>query len=139
MFKHDNADGPSTHGPSSTELYPACSSTLHDNTFEHQLERLLERVPSILRLPAPKARCPYTGLSRTAMVELVAPTKRNGGQPPVKAIYRKANRYAQRGTWLIPSENLFRVLLTQAESSIKDFDEAKKLRPQHIAAKEEAK
>lgn len=66
-------------------------------------------------------------LSPSAMVELVAPTKRNGGKPPVKAIYHKTNRYAQRGTWLIPSENLFRVLLTQAENSVQDFDEATKL------------
>ena len=139
MFKLNDTDGPSFHGPSFTELRPTCDSTYSNDAFEHQLARLLERVPALLRLPAPKARCPHTGLSRSGMVELVVPTKRNGGNPPVKAVYRKTNRHAQRGTWLIPSENLFRVLLTQAENSIQDFNETTKLRPHHGTAKEEAK
>ena len=78
---------------------------------EEQLERILARVPPFLRLPAQGSRCPYTQLCRTAMLDLVARSKRNGNRPPVRANYLRAHRYAQRGVWLIPAENLFRYLL----------------------------
>ena len=81
--------------------------TTSPGTLEEQLARSLAKVPLFIRLPQAGTRCPYTQLSRTALNELVAPTKRNGGKPPVQAVYQRAHRYAQRGTWLIPTENLF--------------------------------
>ncbi len=69
------------------------------------------KVPPILRLPKAGTRCHYTGLSRTSLSELVTPTARNGGKPPVRAICQRAHRHAQRGIWLIPAETLFRYLL----------------------------
>jgi hypothetical protein len=89
--------------------------------IEVQLERILARVPPLLTLPKPKARCPYTNKSRTGLVELIAPCERNNFKPPVKAIYKRAHKYAQRGQWLIPSENLFRHLLGLAELSTVEY------------------
>lgn len=67
-----------------------------DHSLEEQLARILAKVPPILRLPPPGARCPYSQLSRTGLSELVAPTARNGGKPPVQAIYQRAHKYARR-------------------------------------------
>jgi hypothetical protein len=78
---------------------------------EALLARILAQVPPIIRLPKPGTRCPYSQLSRTALSELVVPTARNRGKPPVLAIHHRSHRYAQRGIWLIPAENLFRYLL----------------------------
>lgn len=97
-------------------------------TLEQQLERVLTKVPPIIRLPKAKGRCPYTGRSRTGLLELVAPCARNNFKPPVKAIYRRAHKFAQRGQWLIPAENLFRHLLGLAEHSTDDYLQAAQLR-----------
>ena len=113
-------------GPSSTS--DCTSSTPPDHSLEEQLARILAKVPPILRLPPPGARCPYSQLSRTGLSELVTPTARNGGKPPVQAIYQRAHRYAQRGIWLIPAENLFRYLLGRAESSVAEFSRAEEER-----------
>lgn len=96
-------------------LTKSTSSVKRDT--EEQLLRILERVPPIIALPSPKRRCPYTGQSRTSLMELVAPCPRNSNRPPVKAIYKRAHKYATRGRWLIPSENLFRYLLSLSENS----------------------
>lgn len=85
--------------------------------IEVRLARILARVPIIITLPKPKQKCPYTGQSRTSLLELVAPCERNGHKPPVRAIYRRSHKFAVRGRWLIPAENLFRYLLSlEAES-----------------------
>lgn len=89
--------------------------------IEVQLERILARVPPIITLPRPTERCKWTGKSRTGLVELIAPCERNNFKPPVKAIYKRAHKYAQRGQWLIPSENLFRYLLGLAEHSTDEY------------------
>lgn len=58
-----------------------------------------------LRLPRPGARCPFTGLSRSTLNELVLPTGSNGFKPPVKSIVlRKPG--ALRGIRLILVESL---------------------------------
>ncbi len=41
--------------------------------------------PEFIRLPRPKTRCPYTGLARTTLDELVVPCHRNSFRPPVKS------------------------------------------------------
>lgn len=85
---------------------------------EAQLTRILMRVPPIITLPKPKQKCPHTGMSRTCLLELIAPGDRNGHKPPVRAIYRRSHRHAVRGKWLIPSENLFRYLLSLEADSV---------------------
>ena len=79
---------------------------------QSELSRILDRVPPLLRAPRPKCRCPWTGKSRSSFLELVTPCARNNFDPPVKAIYQRAHKYATRGVWLVPSENLFRYLLS---------------------------
>ena len=89
--------------------------------LETAVQRVLARVPPIITLPRAKQRCPYTGQSRTSLLELVAPCDRNGHRPPVKAIYRRSHKYAVRGRWLIPAEHLFRYLLSLAEGSAEAY------------------
>ena len=43
-------------------------------------------IPEFIRLPKPCARCPYTGLSRSGMNNLVLPTKANNFRPPVRSV-----------------------------------------------------
>ena len=97
---------------------------LETAALEAQLARILAKVPPILRLPPPGTRCPFSQLSRTGLSELVTPTARNGGKPPVQAIYQRAHKYAQRGVWLIPAENLFRYLLSLGASSVEEYQKA---------------
>jgi hypothetical protein len=98
---------------------PAASTISPD--LDKILERILTKVPPILSLPKAGQKCPYTGKPRTFLAELVAPCERNGFKPPVKAIYKKSHRHAQRGVWLIPAENLFRYLLGLSEGSVQVF------------------
>ena len=121
------------------EAIAACDPTLGLPGPESELERILARVPPIFRLPPPKARCPYSGLSRTGLLELIAPCERNGFKPPVRAIYRKSHRFAQRGVWQILAEPLFRHLLSAAEHSAEDYIAAAKARVETREIKENAK
>jgi hypothetical protein len=41
--------------------------------------------PDFIRMPAPGKKCPYTGLSRYALDELVRPQVVNGFRPPVES------------------------------------------------------
>jgi len=47
--------------------------------------------PEFIRLPRSGMHCPYTGLSRTTLNELILPMKCNGHHPPVKSISFKQN------------------------------------------------
>ena len=93
--------------------------------LERQLRTILERVPPIIRLPSPKERCRYTNLSRTSLVELIAPGPRNNFRPPVQANYLRRNERARRGTWLIPAESLLRHLLSRGASDYTQMQEAR--------------
>jgi hypothetical protein len=42
--------------------------------------------PEFIRLPRPGARCPWTGLSRSKMNQIVLPCKENGYKPPVRSV-----------------------------------------------------
>ncbi len=42
--------------------------------------------PEFLRLPKPGNLCPYTGLSRSYLNNLVLPCKENGFRPPVRSV-----------------------------------------------------
>ena len=99
-----------------------------ESPLEEQLTRILQQVPPFLRLPAPGTRCPYSNLSRTGLVELIAPVERNGFRPPVVATYLKRNERARRGIWLIPSENLFRHLLSATRKAKESYAQMQRSR-----------
>jgi hypothetical protein len=42
--------------------------------------------PEWVRLPAPRSRCRFTGLSRSTLNELTIPGPANNSQPPVKSV-----------------------------------------------------
>jgi len=62
-------------------------------------------IPLWIRLPRPGTRCPYTGLSRGTMIELVLPCPVNGHRPPVRSVCLR-KRGAQRGIRLVNGESL---------------------------------
>jgi hypothetical protein len=69
--------------------------------------------PIYIRLPAPRARCPYTGMSRSGLADLCVPNKANGFRPPVRSIYLKKNKYAKRGIRLIDYASLMKYLRSE--------------------------
>jgi hypothetical protein len=66
--------------------------------------------PIYIRLPAPGAQCPWTGLSRRALADLCVPGKANGFRPPVKSIAPKKRKDAKRAVRLIVFESLISYL-----------------------------
>jgi hypothetical protein len=71
-----------------------------------------------IRLPRPGERCPVSCLSRSTLVELIKPCRRNGFRPPVKALHLKREG-AAKGVVLINRASLrefFASLPTLAES-----------------------
>lgn len=92
------------------EAVVALTSAIHDLT--RALERHnppISQVDPFIRLPRRGERCPYSGLSRSALANLVVPSRANGLRPPVTANLMKkpGNR---RGVWLIPRERLMAYL-----------------------------
>ena len=61
--------------------------------------------PEFIRLPKQRMHCPYTGLSRTTLNELILPMKCNSYKPPVKSISFKHNGN-KRGIRLINFSSL---------------------------------
>ena len=65
--------------------------------------------PEFIRLPKSGTRCPYTGLSRSKLNQLVLPCKENDFKPPVESkVLRK--RGTIRGTRLIVFDSLMNYL-----------------------------
>ena len=64
------------------------------------------RMPMFLRLPKPKERCEYTGMSRTTMCELTVPSEINNFAPPVKSHVQTTRTGAKRGIRFVDSESL---------------------------------
>jgi len=62
-------------------------------------------------LPAPGARCRFTGLSRSTLNELVVPSLVNAGKPPVRSVVLR-KRGALRGIRLISYDSLMQYLDT---------------------------
>lgn len=58
-----------------------------------------------LRLPSPRGRCLFTGLSRTSLCELTVPSPVNDYRPPVKSVVLR-KRGAVRGIRLISYDSL---------------------------------
>ena len=65
--------------------------------------------PEFLRLPKSGTRCPYTGLSRSKLNQLVLPCKENDYKPPVESKVLR-NRGTIRGTRLIVFDSLMNYL-----------------------------
>ncbi len=65
--------------------------------------------PEWIRLPSPKVKCPFTGLSRSTLYQLVGHTEANGFKPPVKSIVIR-KRGAARGVRLISYDSLMAYL-----------------------------
>jgi hypothetical protein len=115
-----SSDTLATKADKRNTLEPATAPVVNNGAddLEAKLARIMVLVPPIITLPKPKQKCPYTGQSRTSLLEMVAPGERNGHKPPVRAIYRRSHKHAVRGKWLIPSENLFRYLLSLEADSV---------------------
>jgi hypothetical protein len=63
--------------------------------------------PEFLRLPKPGQLCPYTGLTRSFLNELILPTPRNNGKPPVRSFCLR-QKGAKTGVRLIDFADLKR-------------------------------
>lgn len=62
-------------------------------------------VPEFIRLPPPGSRCPYTGLSRSTLNQLILATEANGFTPPVRShVLRKKG--AKTGVRLVVFSDL---------------------------------
>ena len=75
-----------------------------------------ETKPEFIRLPPKYGRCPYTGLSRTALCELSIPSKKNDFRPPVRSVLIR-NRGAIRGTSLLDWDSLMAFLNSCSDES----------------------
>jgi hypothetical protein len=71
--------------------------------------------PEFLRLPPPGQRCAWTGLSRSAINELILPTPRNGQKPPVRSFVLR-QRGAKTGIRIVDYSSLRAHILVHAET-----------------------
>jgi hypothetical protein len=71
--------------------------------------------PEFLRLPKPGMLCPYTGLSRSAINELILPTPRNDFKPPVRSFCLR-QRGAKTGIRLVDYSSLREHILAHEET-----------------------
>lgn len=71
--------------------------------------------PEFLRLPKPGSLCLYTGLSRSAINELILPTPRNGFKPPVRSFCLR-QRGARTGIRLVDYGSLRAHILAQVDT-----------------------
>jgi hypothetical protein len=72
--------------------------------------------PEFLRLPKPRTLCPFSGLSRSKMNELVLPCAANGFKPPVRSISLR-NRNQVKAVRLVVYDSLMAYLWSFLESS----------------------
>ena len=72
-----------------------------------------EKNPEWIRLPT-KGKCPYTGLSRSSLYNLVGANASNNHRPPVKSIVLR-RRGAARGVRLISYDSLMEYIADEAK------------------------
>ena len=65
--------------------------------------------PEFIRLPKNGTKCPFTGLTRSKMNELVLPSNLNSHKPPVKSVCLR-NRGQTKGVRLIIFDSLLAYL-----------------------------
>lgn len=73
--------------------------------------------PEFIRLPRSGQRCPHTGLSRSALNNLILPCKANRHRPPVLSISDRKPGKA-RGTRLIVYDSLLSHLNSQKDMKV---------------------
>ena len=78
------------------------------------VEGLNPPMPQFVRLPRAGSRCPWTGLSRSKLNQLILPCDANGHSPPVKSVSLRP-RGALKGTRLILLESLLDYLSSLME------------------------
>lgn len=75
-------------------------------------------VPAFLRLPKSGQRCPYSGLTRSAMDALVRPCQSNGFRPPVSSKkLRTRGAATRRGAVLVDTASLLAYLHSMERES----------------------
>lgn len=91
--------------------YSIKNNVSHQSLIQHGGQTSGAAVSDIvwLRLPQSRGRCPVSGLSRSAVNELVLPNPENGYRPPVVSIVLK-KRHAVRGIRLVNRESLLTYL-----------------------------
>ncbi len=77
-----------------------------------------EKHPEWIRLPV-KSKCPYSGLSRSTLYNLVSASAANGYRPPVKSIVLRRRGNA-RGVRLISYDSLMDYLNAEKRSQCSD-------------------
>ena len=70
--------------------------------------------PEFIRLPKPGSLCSHTGMSRSALNELVLPTPRNDFKPPVRSFCLR-QRGARTGIRLVDYQSLRRHILANED------------------------
>ncbi len=86
------------------------------------------RWPVTIRLPAAGKRCPYTGLSRSTLNNLILPCPLNGFKPPVRSVSLK-RASAVRGVRLISYESLMSYLTRFSSAEAPCIDAAGEAQP----------
>jgi hypothetical protein len=89
------------------------------NTTEHiQIPPRIQTPaePEFIRLPPPGVRCPFTGLSRSALNELILPTALNNFAPPVRSFCLR-KRGAKTGIRLLDYASLKAHIHKNAEAA----------------------
>jgi hypothetical protein len=74
--------------------------------------------PGFLRLPKSGNLCPWTGLSRSKMNELILPNEHNDFKPPVRSICLR-NRGQKKGVRLIVFDSLMDYLRSFSDDQSK--------------------
>lgn len=87
------------------QKYEALSPTSENR--EHSDKSIFIRLPK-------KGLCPYTGLSRSKLNQLILPCEQNDWNPPVKSACLR-QRGALKGTRLIVLDSLLEYLYSQVE------------------------
>lgn len=75
---------------------------------------ILQHTPEFIRLPKPGSLCAFTGLSRSAINELILPTPRNDNKPPVRSFCLR-QRGAKTGIRVVDYASLRGYILARPE------------------------
>ena len=78
------------------------------------VEGLTPPTPTFIRLPKAGSRCPWTGLSRSKINQLILPCDANGHSPPVKSALLRP-KGALKGTRSILLESLLDYIMAHVE------------------------
>lgn len=92
---------------------------MEEPTKEKRVPKLGQQVitegTEFIRLPRSGERCPVSGLSRSAMINLVVPNAANGGKAVVKSKVLKSKPGNLKGVRLIQVDSLLQFLQPEDE------------------------